>query len=59
VIMDGRCAQAWGLMREGIYGLGGAAFEGSPGAWSKFKLTESQQTAVEVEYPRQARRRNF
>jgi lysophospholipase L1-like esterase len=39
-----------GLMREGIYGLGGAAFEGQPGAWSKFRLTESQQTAVEVEY---------
>jgi lysophospholipase L1-like esterase len=39
-----------GLMREGIYGLGGAAFEGQSGAWSKFKLTESQQTAVEVEY---------
>jgi len=39
-----------GLMREGIYGLGGAAFEGQPGAWSKFRLTESNQTAVEVEY---------
>ena len=39
-----------GLMREGIYGLGGAAFEGQPGAWSKFRLTESQQSAVEVEY---------
>jgi len=39
-----------GLMREGIYGLGGAAFEGQSGAWSKFKLTESQQTAVDVEY---------
>lgn len=39
-----------GLIREGIYGLGGAAFEGQPGAWSKFKLTESQQTAVDVEY---------
>ena len=39
-----------GLMREGIYGLGGAAFEGQPGAWSRFRLTESQQTAVEVEY---------
>jgi len=39
-----------GLMREGIYGLGGAAFEGQPGAWSKFKLTVSQQTVVEVEY---------
>jgi lysophospholipase L1-like esterase len=39
-----------GLMREGIYGLGGAAFEGQPGAWSKFRLTESQQTAVDVEY---------
>jgi lysophospholipase L1-like esterase len=39
-----------GLMREGIYGLGGAAFEGQSGAWSKFKLTESPQTAVDVEY---------
>jgi lysophospholipase L1-like esterase len=39
-----------GLMREGIYGLGGAAFEGQSGAWSKFRLTESDQTAVEVEY---------
>jgi lysophospholipase L1-like esterase len=39
-----------GLMREGIYGLGGAAFEGQPGAWSKFRLTESQQSSVEVEY---------
>jgi lysophospholipase L1-like esterase len=39
-----------GLIREGIYGLGGAAFEGQPGAWSKFRLTESEQTAVDVEY---------
>jgi lysophospholipase L1-like esterase len=39
-----------GLMREGVYGLGGAAFEGQPGAWSKFRLTESQQSAVNVEY---------
>jgi len=39
-----------GLMREGIYGLGGAAFEGQPGAWSKFRLTESGQSAVVVEY---------
>ncbi|MGA7339332.1 MAG: GDSL-type esterase/lipase family protein, partial [Terracidiphilus sp.] len=39
-----------GLMREGIYGLGGAAFEGQPGAWSEFRLTGSEQTAVEVEY---------
>jgi lysophospholipase L1-like esterase len=39
-----------GLMREGIYGLGGAAFEGQPGAWSKFRITESQQTAAEIEY---------
>ena len=39
-----------GLWREGIYGLGGAAFEGQPGAWSKFRLTESQQTGVDVEY---------
>jgi len=30
-----------GLMREGIYGLGGAAFDGDAGAWSKFRLTES------------------
>jgi len=39
-----------GLMREGVYGLGGAAFEGQTGAWSRFRLTESQQTAVDVEY---------
>jgi len=39
-----------GLMREGIYGLGGAAFEGQPGAGSKFKLTESSQSAVVIEY---------
>jgi lysophospholipase L1-like esterase len=39
-----------GLMREGIYGLGGAAFDGQPGAWSKFRLTESPQTALIVEY---------
>jgi lysophospholipase L1-like esterase len=39
-----------GLMRQGIYGLGGAAFDGQPGAWSKFRLTESQQTALVVEY---------
>jgi lysophospholipase L1-like esterase len=39
-----------GLIREGVYGLGGAAFEGKPGAWSKFRITESAQTAVEVEY---------
>ena len=39
-----------GLVREGIYGLGGAAFEGQPDAWSKFRLTESEQTAVDVEY---------
>jgi lysophospholipase L1-like esterase len=39
-----------GLVREGIYGLGGAAFEGQPGAWSKFTFTESPQTAAEIEY---------
>ncbi len=45
-----RIRTAVGLMRQGIYGLGGATFEGEPGAWSKFRLTESQQTALEVEY---------
>ena len=39
-----------GLMREGIYGLGGAAFEGQPGAWSKFRLTESPQSTADIEY---------
>ncbi len=39
-----------GLIREGIYGLGGAAFEGTPGAWSKFRLTESTQSELKVEY---------
>lgn len=39
-----------GLIREGIYGLGGAAFAGEPGAWSKFRITESAQSAVNIEY---------
>jgi lysophospholipase L1-like esterase len=39
-----------GLMREGVYGLGGAAFEGRPGAWSRFRITESEQSAIDVEY---------
>ena len=39
-----------GLMREGVYGLGGAVFEGQPGAWSKFRLTRSDQTSVVIEY---------
>jgi lysophospholipase L1-like esterase len=39
-----------GLVREGVYGLGGAAFEGQPGAWSKFRLTESPQSSAEIEY---------
>jgi lysophospholipase L1-like esterase len=39
-----------GLMRQGIYGLGGAAFEGQPGASSLFKLTEGGQSSVEIEY---------
>jgi lysophospholipase L1-like esterase len=39
-----------GLTREGVYGLGGAAFEGQPGAWSNFRLTGADQSAVAVEY---------
>ena len=39
-----------GLIREGVYGLGGAAFEGKPGAWSKFHLARADQTAVQIEY---------
>jgi lysophospholipase L1-like esterase len=39
-----------GIIREGVYGLGGAAFEGKPGAWSKFRITESPQTALQIEY---------
>lgn len=39
-----------GLMREGVYGLGGASFEGEPGATSSYKLTESQQSSLDVEY---------
>jgi lysophospholipase L1-like esterase len=39
-----------GLMREGVYGLGGAAFDGQPGAWSKFRVTGSPQTSAEIEY---------
>jgi lysophospholipase L1-like esterase len=39
-----------GSMREGVYGLGGVAFSGEPGAWSKFRFTEGDQSALEVEY---------
>jgi lysophospholipase L1-like esterase len=39
-----------GLMREGVYGLGGAAFEGQPGAESTFRFTEEEPSALEVEY---------
>lgn len=39
-----------GLMREGVYGLGGASFEGEPGASSSYKLTESQQSSADFEY---------
>ncbi len=39
-----------GLMREGIYGLGGASFEGEPGAGSSYRLTESEQRSVDFEY---------
>ncbi len=39
-----------GLMREGVYGLGGASFEGDAGANSTFKLTESQQVSLTVEF---------
>lgn len=41
---------AVGLMREGMYGLGGAAFDGRQGAWSKFRLTASPQSEAEVSY---------
>ena len=33
-----------GLMREGIYGLGGASFEGEPGAVRAIRLTEGRPT---------------
>jgi lysophospholipase L1-like esterase len=39
-----------GLIRDGIYGLGGAAFDGKPGAWSRFRIADSAQSAVEIEY---------
>ena len=39
-----------GLVREGVYGLGGAAFEGKAGTWSRFRLTEGEESAVDVEY---------
>lgn len=39
-----------GLMREGVYGLGGASFEGDAGANSTFKLTEDQQASLTVEF---------
>ena len=35
-------------MREGPYGIGGASFDGSSGASSKFKLNGAQQNAIEL-----------
>jgi len=39
-----------GIIREGVYGLGGAAFEGKPGAWSRFRITAADQSAAGIEY---------
>jgi len=39
-----------GSMHEGVYGLGGVAFSGEPGAWSKFRFTDGEQSALDVEY---------
>ena len=39
-----------GLIHEGIYGLGGAAFEGPAGRMEQIRVDRSQQTAVEIEY---------
>jgi lysophospholipase L1-like esterase len=45
-------ATAVGMMREGIYGLGGAMFTGQAGASSTIRLSsrESAATSMEVEY---------
>ena len=39
---------AVGFMREGNYGVGGATFEGSAGASTKYKLNGAQQGSVEL-----------
>ena len=39
---------AVGFMREGPYGIGGASFDGSSGAGSRFKLNGAPQNAVEL-----------
>ena len=39
---------AVGFMREGPYGIGGASFDGTSGAGSKFKLNGAQQNTVEL-----------
>ena len=41
---------AVGTMREGSWGIGGVTFEGGVGADTKFKLTGSEQGAVEIAY---------
>ena len=47
-----KIAHAVGAMREGDYGLGGASFEGSPGAWSKLRPVDTSINSVEVYYQR-------
>ena len=41
-------ATAVGFMREGPYGIGGATFDGSAGATTKYKLNGAQQNSVEL-----------
>ncbi len=41
---------AVGSMREGLYGLGGAVFTGSPGATSTIRIEPNESNSVEVEY---------
>jgi lysophospholipase L1-like esterase len=41
---------AVGTMHEGPWGIGGATFDGTTGADAKFRLTGSDQAAVEIAY---------
>jgi lysophospholipase L1-like esterase len=44
---------AVGFMREGPYGIGGASFDGSAGAYTRYKLSGASPTAVDLAWQSQ------
>ena len=46
-------------LKDGLHGLGGASFRGSPGAVAHWTLKDAQHTSVEIAYLAQPERRLF